>query len=225
MENDNRCFGLNNCFLVDVSLNLLINTETGLRTKLEPRLIEILQILAKNEGKLVSREMLISKIWNNYGGAEDGLNQGISILRKALADTNKQIIETIPKKGYILHATVTDNLNVEKMEPQKEKTSKKRPFFLAIFFGIFILITLLLFKSGKNKISDKLEKQPSSVSQSDSIVSKNWHGKNYKLLFDKSKKIILFENNIQIADSNLISYEIVIQELKDKLASQQDANR
>lgn len=217
------CFVLNNCFLVDVSLNLLTNTETGLRTKLEPRLIEILHILAKNEGKLVSREMLISKIWNNYGGAEDGLNQGISILRKALADTNKQIIETIPKKGYILHATVY--FNVEKTEPKKEKTSKKRSFFLAIFFAIFILITLLLSKSGKNKISDKLEKQSSSFSQSDSIVSKNWHGKNYKLLFDRSKKMILFENNIQIADSNLINYEIVIQELKDILASQQDANR
>lgn len=217
------CFALNNCFLVDVSLNLLTNTETGLRTKLEPRLIEILHILAKNEGKLVSREMLISKIWNNYGGAEDGLNQGISILRKALADTNKQIIETIPKKGYILHASV--NFNVEKTERKKQKTSKKRPFFLAIFFGIFILITLLLSKSGKNKISDKLEKRSSSFSQSDSIVSKNWHGKNYKLLFDRSKKMILFENNIQIADSNLINYEIVIQELKDILASQQDANR
>ncbi len=87
------------------------------------------------------------------------------------------------------------------------------------------MIALLLLNSGKNKISGKLEKQPGSFSQSDSIVSKNWHGKNYKLLFDKSKKIILFENNIQIADSNLINYEIVIQELKDKLTSEQDANR
>jgi hypothetical protein len=167
--------------------------------------------------------MLISKIWNNYGGAEDGLNQGISILRKALVDTNKQIIETIPKKGYILHASV--KYNVEKTDAKKEKASKKRPFILAKIFGIFILITLFLFRSGKNKISNKLEKQPSSFSQSDSIVSKNWRGKNYKLLFDRNKKMILFENSIQIADSNLINYEIVIQELKDKLANQQDTNR
>jgi DNA-binding winged helix-turn-helix (wHTH) protein len=222
---ENMFFVLNNYFSVDASLNLLTNNETGLQTKLEPRLIEILHILSKNEGKLVSREMLISKIWNNYGGAEDGLNQGISILRKALADTNKQIIETVPKKGYILHATVTDNLNVEKTEPKKEKTLKKQPFFLAMLFGIFSLISLLLFTLGKNKISDKLEKQPNSFLQSDSVVSKNWHGKNYKLVFGKSEKNILFENNIQIADSKLINYEIVIQELKDKLTSEQDANR
>ena len=218
-------FVLNNSFLVDASLNLLTNNETGTQTKLEPRLIEILCVLAKNREKLVSREMLISKIWNNYGGAEDGLNQGISFLRKALGDTNKQIIETVPKKGYILHATITDNLNVEKAEPQKEKTSKKQPYFLPILFGAFILVSMILFMLYKPEISNKVEKHPNLLSQSDSIVSKNWRGKNYKLVFGKSDKIVLYENNTQIADSNLINYEIIIQELKDKLTSQQDANR
>lgn len=222
---ENMFFVLNNYFSVDASLNLLTNNETGLQNKLEPRLIEILCILAKNEGKLVSREMLISKIWDNYGGAEDGLNQGISFLRKALADTNKQIIETVPKKGYVLHATITDNSNVENTEPKKENTSKKQPFFLAILFGIFILMSLILFKLDNNKTSDKLEKQTNSFLQPNSIASENWHGKNYKLVFGKSEKIILFENNMQIADSNLINYEIVIQELKDRHASEQDANR
>ena len=222
MEN---IFILNNYLTVDVSLNLLTNNETGLQTKLEPRLIEILYLLAKNEGKLVSREMLVSKIWNNYGGAEDGLNQGISILRKALADADKQIIETVPKKGYILHATITDNLNVEKTEFQKEKTSKKQPLFLAILLAILILISLFIFKSGKNNVSGKLGKHPNSISQSDSIVSKNWRGKNYKLVFGRNEKITLFENNIQIADGQLVNYEIVIQELKDKLSSERDANR
>ncbi len=218
-------FTLNNYYSVDASLNLITNIETGLQTRLEPRLIEILCILARNEGKLVSREVLISKIWNNYGSADDGLNQGISFLRKALADTNKQIIETVPKKGYILHATITDNLNVEKTEPQKEQTSKKQPYFFTLLFSIFILLSFILFQFGKPKISGKLEKQTNSFLQSDSIVSKNWHGKNYKLVFSKSEKIILLENNIQIVDSNLINYEIIIQELKDKLTSQQDANR
>ncbi|MCC6287969.1 MAG: winged helix-turn-helix domain-containing protein [Chitinophagaceae bacterium] len=222
---ENTFFILNNCFFVDASQNLLTNNETGLQTKLEPRLIEILCILAKNEGKLVSRETLISKIWNNYGGAEDGLNQGISFLRKALADTGKQVIETIPKKGYILHAAITDNLIVEKTKPQKEKVSKKRTFLFAMVFGLIMLISLMLFLLGKHNISAKLEKQSNSFLQSDAIVSKNWHDKNYKLVFDKGEKIMLFENNIKIADSNLIHYEIVIQELKDKFASEQDAKR
>lgn len=222
---ENMFFVLNNCFSVDASLNLLTNNETGSQTKLEPRLIEILSILAENEGKLVSREMLISKIWNDYGGAEDGLNQGISILRKALGDTNKQMIETVTKRGYILHATVTDDLNVEKTNPQKEITSKKQPFFLLVLLGVFIVISLLIFKLSKNNISDKLKNQPDSFLQSDSVVSKNWRGKNYKLVFGKSEKIILFENNIQIEDKELINYEIVIQELKDKFTSNQDANR
>jgi DNA-binding winged helix-turn-helix (wHTH) protein len=218
-------FVLNNSFLVDTSLNLLTNNETGTQTKLEPRLIEILCVLAKNREKLVSREMLISKIWNNYGGAEDGLNQGISFLRKALGDTNKQIIETVPKKGYVLHATITDNLNVEKAEPKKEKTAKRQLYFLLILLGIIILVAMILFMVDKSEMSNKVEKHPSLILQSDSVVSKNWRGKNYKLVYGKGDKIILYENNTQIADSNLINYEIIIQELKDKLTSQQDANR
>lgn len=218
-------FVLNNSFCVDASLNLLTNKETGTQTKLEPRLIEILCILAKNREKLVSREMLISKIWNNYGGAEDGLNQGISFLRKALGDTNKQIIATVPKKGYILHATITDNLIAEIAEPQKEKISKKQPYLLPISIGVFILLSMILFTFGRTEISGKAEKHANLFSQSGSFVSKNWRGKNYKLVFDKSDKIILYENNAKIADSNLKNYEVILQELKDKLASEQDTNR
>ena len=70
---DNTFFVLNNCFSVDASLNIITNNETGLQTRLEPRLIEMLHLLAHNEGRLVSRETFISKIWNDYGGAEDGL--------------------------------------------------------------------------------------------------------------------------------------------------------
>ncbi len=218
-------FVLNNTFSVDASLNLLTHNETGTQTKLEPRLIEILCVLAKNEGKLVSREMLISKIWNNYGGAEDGLNQGISFLRKALGDSDKQIIETVPKKGYILHASVTDNLSPKIPEQTKEKKFQKKPILIAIISGVFILGSLLLFNQGKNNYSGTSRKQPHSSSLADSVVSKNWQGKNYKLLIGKNETIKLFENNIQIADSNLKNYEIVIQELKDKLTSNQDAKR
>ncbi|MFT3935730.1 MAG: winged helix-turn-helix domain-containing protein [Chitinophagaceae bacterium] len=222
---ENSIFTLNDKFSVDASLNLLTNTETGLQTRLEPRLIEILCILAVNEGKMVSRETLISEVWDNYGGAEDGLNQAISFLRKALCDADKKIIQTVPKKGYILHASISNNLLIKKTEPAKKKTSTRQVYAFAVLGGLFILIAIVLFTSGKNKIPEKIEKRPNTVLQQDAVVSKNWRGKYYKLLVGENEKITLFENDIQIADSSLHNYEIIIQELKDKLTAEQDAKR
>lgn len=71
-------------------------------TKVEPRIMHVLKILMDHSPKVVSREKLISEVWNDYGGADDALNQSISHLRKLLNDTNKEdrIIETVVKKGY-----------------------------------------------------------------------------------------------------------------------------
>ncbi len=55
--------------------------------------------LLKHSGELVTREALIQEIWNNYAGAEEGLTQAISSLRKVLVDDSKSLIQTVPKRG------------------------------------------------------------------------------------------------------------------------------
>lgn len=72
--------------------------------RLEPKVMEVLVILAKNAGKVVPKTTLTEAIWDGYGGAEDSLMQAISKLRKVLGDQAKapNFIETIPKKGYRL---------------------------------------------------------------------------------------------------------------------------
>lgn len=72
--------------------------------QIEPRLMEVLKLLIDGKGKVVSKERLISEVWDNYGGGEEGLLQAISKLRKVFQDDarNPKIIKTIPKKGYRL---------------------------------------------------------------------------------------------------------------------------
>lgn len=72
--------------------------------RLEPKVMEVLVILAKNSGEVVPKAALTEAIWDGYGGAEDSLMQAISKLRKVLGDQAKAplFIETIPKKGYRL---------------------------------------------------------------------------------------------------------------------------
>lgn len=120
---------------------------SSIRTKVEPRIMQVLQILIKNSPEVVSREQLITEVWDNYGGADDALNQSISHLRKLLNDTNKEdrIIETVVKKGYRF-TLETENLSKKvSTSPNKMALSK-----WWIFIVIITLIALVFLIFGLN---------------------------------------------------------------------------
>lgn len=102
-----REFIINERFLVNPALNTIHDTMGGTEIRLEPRIMQLLVVLCTHRGKLVSREELITEIWQDYGGGDDGLTQAISFLRKTLDDSLKDLIRTVPKKGYMLQGAVT----------------------------------------------------------------------------------------------------------------------
>ncbi|MDY6867352.1 MAG: response regulator transcription factor [Chloroflexota bacterium] len=88
-----------------------LNTQTqlvccnGQQTKLTPRLVKILQILMKNEGKIVKRNPLFTEVWEtDYTGDTRTLDVHISWLRQALEEDphHPRLIRTIRGVGYIL---------------------------------------------------------------------------------------------------------------------------
>lgn len=113
---------IDNRFRIQADTHLLTDLSSHTTTRLEPRLMKLLFLLATHAGQLVSREQIIRDIWNDYGGGEDGLTQAISFLRKMLDDVAKDRIRTIPKKGYLLNALVTPANNIIEAE-EKEKIS------------------------------------------------------------------------------------------------------
>lgn len=136
-----KIFIINSRFLVDSSRHLLEDLETQKKLRLEPRLIKLLCLLCDHREKLVTRDFLIKEIWNGYGGADEGLSQAVSFLRKALSDEKKQIIETIPKNGYILHAVVQEG---DRKIPRFKKTGKAKYVSLlvaACLGGLFFIVS------------------------------------------------------------------------------------
>lgn len=98
---------INDRFDADPLRNEVTDKQTGKVSRLEPRLMKLLCLLAEHKGITVSRKMIVKKIWNDYPGGDEGLNQAISVLRKLLGDDNKKIIETLPKTGYCFHGRIT----------------------------------------------------------------------------------------------------------------------
>lgn len=85
----------------DYALNEL--RQANRKTLLTSRQAEILRLLARSPGQLVSRETMLEAVWGDVSYANSlALNVQITYLRRALSpDTSVEIV-SLPKKGYVL---------------------------------------------------------------------------------------------------------------------------
>lgn len=86
---------------------LTLDSETG-QSQLEPKVMELLQVLSKHSGETLSRDFLIDAVWGVQFGGDESLSRAVSLLRKALAIPHgaDNLIRTIPRRGYVLEAPV-----------------------------------------------------------------------------------------------------------------------
>ena len=63
---------------------------------------EVLSVLAKTPGETVTRDALIDSVWSGRAVAADSVAQCITEIRRAIGDTEKSVIETVPREGYRL---------------------------------------------------------------------------------------------------------------------------
>ena len=89
-------------FRVDVAASELVGPNGPVRV--EPKVMAVLECLARRPQEIVSREELRAEVWNGAVVVDEALQRIISLLRKALADNARapRFIETVPKKGYRL---------------------------------------------------------------------------------------------------------------------------
>ena len=82
----------------------------GHRLRLERKPMELLILLAENQGRLVKREEIIERIWGKdfFFDAENGINNAIRKIRLALNDDSEQprFVETSVGMGYRFIAPV-----------------------------------------------------------------------------------------------------------------------
>lgn len=77
-------------------------TADGAAVHIEPRLADLLWQLAVADGETVSRDVLVEKVWDGRPVGDDAINSAVSKLRAVLGDDDRQIIQTVPKRGYRL---------------------------------------------------------------------------------------------------------------------------
>lgn len=79
----------------------------GVSETLEPRIMQVLVMLARHRGQVVSRDDLIAACWEGRVVGDDALNRCISRIRKLEEAHGAFRLETIPRVGYRIHVAET----------------------------------------------------------------------------------------------------------------------
>lgn len=79
--------------------------------RLEPRVFQVLVVLARSRNRTISRQALIAQCWNGRFVSDDALNRTIGKLRQVFARDGSRsvIIETVPRLGYQLRVNGADD--------------------------------------------------------------------------------------------------------------------
>jgi DNA-binding winged helix-turn-helix (wHTH) protein/Flp pilus assembly protein TadD len=110
-----------------------------------PKALETLILLVERRGEIVSRDELLQEVWKETFVEEGNINYTISLLRKTLE--NKNLIQTVPRRGYRFTASVREISQngkslTESPEPQSNSITEKSP---ARWIMISIFLVSLLF--------------------------------------------------------------------------------
>jgi TolB-like protein/DNA-binding winged helix-turn-helix (wHTH) protein/tetratricopeptide (TPR) repeat protein len=86
--------------------------KNGRKIRLQDQPLQVLAMLLKQPGEVVTREELRTKLWptDTFVDFDHGLNNAINRLREALNDSadSPKFIETLPRRGYRFVAEVSD---------------------------------------------------------------------------------------------------------------------
>ncbi|WP_249164095.1 winged helix-turn-helix domain-containing protein [Bradyrhizobium jicamae] len=86
---------------VDLARDLLID-ERGDVVPLRPRAWLVLRLLATRAGQLVAKGEILDEVWSDCEVTEDSLVQAIGDVRRALGETGRTALRTLPRRGYML---------------------------------------------------------------------------------------------------------------------------
>lgn len=134
-------------WLVQPRLNRV--SDGALVVQVQPKIMDVLVLLAERPGEVVTREQLFRTVWAGTHVTEHALARTISELRKIFKDSHRRprVVETIPKVGYRLIAPVVKESKTADENPRAHTPPRAaRRHSPRLWFGVGALsaTTLLL---------------------------------------------------------------------------------
>lgn len=134
-------------FDVEPSLNRLHKGHEVLTV--EPRVMDLLMLLAESPGQVFSRDEILERVWSETKVQDDALRRVVTLLRRVLDDDPKEprYIETITRRGYRLVAAVSRPEPTPHPAPRAtestESTATPKPrLWVGLSAGVLLVVGL-----------------------------------------------------------------------------------
>ncbi|MDJ0711288.1 MAG: winged helix-turn-helix domain-containing protein [Woeseiaceae bacterium] len=136
-----------------LSLDYREGTISGPRgtLRLEPKVMEVLVVLARYSGHVVSRNDLLKAVWPDVVVTEHTLSRCIYQLREALRDVSVgrqekafEAIETLPRRGYRLILPVEQAPEEIRVVGDKLFIELRRPQLLIGGLVLFVVVVAII---------------------------------------------------------------------------------
>jgi DNA-binding winged helix-turn-helix (wHTH) protein/Tfp pilus assembly protein PilF len=108
---------------------------------LRPKAFRVLRILLENNGRLVSKAELHDAVWKKSVVTDDSLAHCIADVRRALGDSDFEIIKTVPRRGYVFdHAVSHEITDPPETPPQRTRFVYQLGTVATAVFAIILLL-------------------------------------------------------------------------------------
>src|SRR5262245_31399369 len=104
----------------------------GKTVDVRPQVWAVLSKLAATPGRLVTKEELLASVWPGLVVTEASVTQAISDVRAALGEAGREMIRTVPRRGYML---VSADSSDGAREAQATAPSTDRPSIAVLPFS------------------------------------------------------------------------------------------
>ena len=93
-------------FTIDADRGVVLRA--GEETRLRRQSFEVLVYLVERPGVLVTKDELVAAIWGNTPVTDNSLTQCLTEVRKALGDSEHEIVRTVVRRGYLFEPPTDD---------------------------------------------------------------------------------------------------------------------
>lgn len=89
-------------FALDLTRRVLLRGRR--QVELRPKSFDVLACLARNAGRVVTKDELIAAVWPGVVVTDESLTRCVSDIRAALGDGAQRLVKTVPRCGYVFAA-------------------------------------------------------------------------------------------------------------------------
>ena len=155
-----------------VQLQAGLISHNGETRRLEPKVMAVLEVLARADGAAVSRPDIMDAVWPNQDVSDDVLTSTVSSLRRILGDDRREnrFIETLPKRGYRLvveiqfeDAPPSANSPAAQYSVKSEEVTNSRVWIRRSMMTVIALVVLgvLLWATNQTSVPQNISDDPS----------------------------------------------------------------